>query len=127
MKKSAISTAVMTALGLGVGAANAAPVAFTGLTIEDVGSNTANAPNSYSSTLDGISGSFIFNSKYLNVNTYAGTSSFTGDVGTGTMLEAARQRDRQLLHRLHLLQRAVRALHLRQRLRRHHRSPPAVS
>jgi len=86
MRKSAISTAIATALGVGMGVANAAPVAFTGLTIEDVGSNTANAAASYSSTQDGISGGFRFANKYINVSSYAGTTLFTGDAGTGTVL-----------------------------------------
>ena len=88
MKKSAISTAIVSVMGLGAslvsGAASATSV--TGLTIMDVGSNTANAVGTYSSTLDGISGAFRFNNKYINVSSYAGTSGFTGDAGTGTML-----------------------------------------
>jgi hypothetical protein len=84
MKKSAINTAVMAALGASVGVANAAGV--TGLTIKDVGSNTANAAGAYSSATDGVSGAFRFNSNPINVSSYAGTSKWTGDVGTGTML-----------------------------------------
>jgi hypothetical protein len=82
MKKSVLNTAVIAALGLTAGAANA--VSVTGLTIRDVGSNTANAAGAYSSTLDGISGAFKF--AVINVVTYTGASQFTGDVGTGTVL-----------------------------------------
>jgi hypothetical protein len=84
MKKSVLSSAIMTALGVVSGGANAAGV--TGLTITDVGSNTANAPGAYSSALDGISGGFRFANKYINVSSYAGTTFFTGDAGTGTVL-----------------------------------------
>lgn len=82
MKKSLISSAVVAALGLTVGVAEAASV--TGLVIQDVGSNTANGAGNYSSTQDGVSGAFKF--APINVVSYAGASQFTGDVGTGTML-----------------------------------------
>jgi len=84
MKKSAVNSAVVAALGLGAGAANA--VGVTGLTIMDVGSNTANSAGNYSSALDGVSGAFRFNQNPINVSSYAGASQWTGDVGTGTML-----------------------------------------
>ena len=79
MKKSTLTMAVASALGLGMNVAGAAPVAFTGLTIEDVGSNTANAANTYSSTLDGNAGAFRFGG--INVVSYAGTNGFVSDVG----------------------------------------------
>lgn len=82
MNKSVISSAVVAALGVTAGVANAASV--TGLTIRDVGSNTANAAGSYSSTLDGVSGAFRF--KPINLVNYAGASQFTGDVGSGVVL-----------------------------------------
>ena len=82
MKKTLINSAVAAALGISGGAAHA--VAVTGLTIKDVGSNTANAANSYSSTLDGRAGAFRFGG--INLTTYTGANTFTGDVGTGTML-----------------------------------------
>jgi hypothetical protein len=81
IKASMVCTAVATALGSG-GTLHAAPV--TGLTIMDVGSNTANAPNNYSPTPDGRSGAFRF--VPIDVTTYVSASLFTGDAGTGTLL-----------------------------------------
>jgi len=82
-KKNMLATAVGVALGVGsIGVASAATI--VSLKIEDVGSNTANAANSYSAALDGVSGAFRFSA--INIQTYAGASGFTGDVGTGTML-----------------------------------------
>jgi hypothetical protein len=82
MKQSIMSSAVVAALGVTAGVANAASV--TGLTIKDVGSNSANAANSYSSTLDGRAGAFKFGP--INLTNYAGAALFTGDVGTGTLI-----------------------------------------
>jgi hypothetical protein len=82
MNKSLVSSAIVAALGLTATAVNAASV--TGLTIRDVGSNTANAAGNFSSTLDGRSGAFKF--APINVVSYAGASLFSGDVGTGTLL-----------------------------------------
>jgi hypothetical protein len=87
MSRSTIGSVVSTVLGLGAttGIASAAPV--TGLTIRDVGSNTANAAGAYSASLDGYAGVFKFSPTYLNVQTYSGLFGvFTGDVGTGTLL-----------------------------------------
>jgi len=56
MKRTVISSAVIAALGVSAGVADAAQV--THLTIMDVGSNTADAPGNYSSALDGVSGAF---------------------------------------------------------------------
>lgn len=82
MKKTSITLAVASALGLGMTAADAASVAITGITIQDVGSNTANAANAYSSTLDGQSGSFRFSTSPVNVLSYGGGATpWTGDVG----------------------------------------------
>jgi len=81
MNKSAISLAVASALGLGVSAANAASVAITGMTIEDVGSNTSNTAGAYTAVLDGISGAFQFKNNYINVGSYNGATPWTGDVG----------------------------------------------
>ena len=86
MNNSSLSAAVAAALGLGIGTSNAAPAAFTGLTIMDVGSNTANASGAYSAALDGVSGAFRFNSNPIDVSTYVGASAFSGDAGTGTLL-----------------------------------------
>lgn len=83
MKKTVISSAVLSVLGVTTTAVGAAPV--TGFTIRDVGSNTINSAGNYSSALDGISGAFKFHTSYLNANTYGGASLFTGDVGTGTI------------------------------------------
>lgn len=83
MKKSTIASAVAAVIGIGAAsAANA--VAVTGLTIRDVGSNTANAAGAYSSVLDGNAGAFRFGG--INLINYTGANIFTGDVGTGTML-----------------------------------------
>ena len=84
MKKTAISTAVAAAMGLVAGGVQAAAV--TGLTLKDVGSNSDNGIGFFDPTPDGNIGAFRFNNKYINVNTYGGTSGFSGDVGTGTVL-----------------------------------------
>jgi len=86
MNNSSLSAAVAAALGLGMGTSNAAPAAFTGLTIMDVGSNTANTTGAYSAALDGVSGAFRFGPSAIDVSTYAVASLFTGDAGTGTLL-----------------------------------------
>ena len=86
MKRTVVATAVATAIGVGPSDAGAATVAITGLTIADVGSNTANGAGNYSSTRDGISGGFRLNVNYINVSTYDGATFFTGDAGTGTLL-----------------------------------------
>jgi len=88
MKKSVISSAVVAALGLtAAGVASAAAV--TGLTLRDVGSNTANGIGNFSATLDGNIGAFQFKSNYMNIKSYNGTNGFSGDVGTGTMVAGA--------------------------------------
>jgi len=79
MKKSAISLAVASAMGLSMTAANAVNV--ISMTIEDVGSNTANGTGNYTSALDGVSGAFQFKNNYINVGTYNGATPWTGDVG----------------------------------------------
>lgn len=79
--------AVAGAMGLGMAGADAAILNVTGMTIQDVGSNTANAAGAYSSTLDGWSGSFQFKSGYTNVLSYGGgATQWFGDVGSGEML-----------------------------------------
>lgn len=83
MKKSVINSAVMAALGVTAGVANAAAV--TTLTLKDVGSNTANGAGNYSAALDGISGSFQFKTNYINVGTYNGADPFFGDVNGGVI------------------------------------------
>jgi|GEM_PF-1869502 len=90
MNKKIISTAVISAMGLGV-AALAAPVAsvqaaaVTGWTIRDVGSNSKGT-GGHLTALDGHEGAFGFTTKYCNVKNYANCgSSFTGNAGTGTI------------------------------------------
>ena len=80
--KTIISCAISAALGFSCGPA--ASDTITKLKIEDVGSNTANAANSFSATLDGRSGAFRFNN--IDLTTYLGASLFTGDVGLGEVL-----------------------------------------
>lgn len=62
---------------------HAAPV--LGLQLKDVGSNTADGPNNYSPSPDGVAGAFI-NYTELDILTFSGAGVFTGDVGTGTIL-----------------------------------------
>lgn len=78
-----IATAVAAVLGVTAGTAHAAAV--TGITIQDVGSSTANGPGNYSATLDGESGGFSFLNP-INPASYSGASPWTGDAGTGTLL-----------------------------------------
>ena len=90
MKKSMLSTAIVTAMGVATGLAamttspTASAAAVTGFTIKDVGSNTMGS-GGYSSTLDGVSGAFTFSSAYLNAKTYPSANTFTGDVASGTI------------------------------------------
>ncbi|MEE9493234.1 MAG: VPLPA-CTERM sorting domain-containing protein [Gammaproteobacteria bacterium] len=83
MKKTLVNSAVFAALGLTAGVVNAASI--TGITVMDVGSHTANAPDSFSAVLDGKSGGFRFNANPLNPKSYAGASLWTGDVASGTI------------------------------------------
>jgi hypothetical protein len=89
MNKTAISTAIAAALGLGMTAGVAHATAVTGFTIVDVGSNTANGIGNFSATTDGRSGAFKFSSTYINVATYTGASLWTGDVPSGTIFAGA--------------------------------------
>jgi hypothetical protein len=87
MKKNIISTAVTTALGIGLsGAASAAAVSQ--FVVEDVGS-TLNGVNgggvgTYSTALDGNSGGFRFGN--INPTLYKSAVGWTGDVGAGAVL-----------------------------------------
>lgn len=91
MKKSVLSTAVVTAMGVAAGLATttvsttASAATVTGFTIADVGSNTMGS-GGYSTALDGLGTSFQFSSKYTNVKNYSGAQPFTGNVGTGTII-----------------------------------------
>lgn len=78
-RRSLLSLAVTSALGIGSGLAEAGPILR--LKIEDVGRTVGGV---YDPTLDGNSGGFKFAS--INPATYAGVSLWTGDAGTGRML-----------------------------------------
>jgi hypothetical protein len=84
MKKSVLSTAVLGAMGLAAGGAQATSFSFTGLTISDVGSNSMGG-GGYLSTTDGTSGAFAFSPNILNAVNYPSANFFTGNVGSGTI------------------------------------------
>jgi hypothetical protein len=79
-KYTTLALGVASALVFGIApSANAATV--TGITIQDVGRTVSGA---YSATLDNRAGLFRFGA--LTAPNYQGSSAWTGDVGTGTLL-----------------------------------------
>ncbi|MEE9493232.1 MAG: immunoglobulin-like domain-containing protein [Gammaproteobacteria bacterium] len=85
LQKTSITRAVALAISTMVSSVGVADP-ISQLEIKDVGSNTDNAVNTFSSVLDGRSGAFKFNANPINIKSYAGTSLFTGDVAAGTLL-----------------------------------------
>ena len=76
----AVCACVITSIPISVKAAS-----VLGLQLKDVGSNMANGVGNYSPLHDGVAGAFI-NYSVLDIQSFAGTYGFTGDVGTGTIL-----------------------------------------
>lgn len=86
MNKKLLSSAVLTAMGLGMAATTAQAASVTHFTLADVGSNSMGS-GGYLSATDGVVGAFGFTTKYCNVKTYSNCASkFTGNAGTGTIL-----------------------------------------